>query len=114
MARNDKAKPKQKNENADQIFFEGVRVFEPHPNAPEFVKANVVFSLNELFAFAKANPQFHSDYEGKKQMKAQLLESQNGNLYFIVDQFKPEAKKAKKATPKTADEVTEPIEDLPF
>jgi len=109
--KNDSKKKQDKNENADQIFVEGIRAFEPHQNAPSFVKANIIISLNELIAFAKESPELLSEYEGKKQLKIQLLESKQGNLYFVVDTFKPEPKAGKK---QTAANIKEPIEDLPF
>jgi hypothetical protein len=74
---------------AEQTMPEGIRVFSKHQNAPDFVKGTIVISLNEFVAFCKAHPELLTEYEGKKQLKLQLLESKAGKLYAAVDTYKP-------------------------
>lgn len=81
---------------ADQIMPEGFRIFNKHQNAPDFVKGSIVISLNEFYAFCKAHPELQTDYDGKKQLKLQLLESKAGKLYATVDTYKPGEKAAAK------------------
>lgn len=68
-----------------------VRLFPAHPNAPDFVLASAVIGLDEFFGFVNANPQFLTEYQGKKQLKIQILRSKEGKLYSVVDEYKPQA-----------------------
>ena len=86
-----KAQPKQEKET---IFCEGVRVFEPYENAPQFIKASVIITLNELVSFCKENSMYLTEYKGEKQLRLQLQESKSGSLYFAVDTFRPESQKS--------------------
>jgi hypothetical protein len=101
----------------EQIFAEGVRVFDKHPAQPDFVVGTVVISLNDLVAFCKAKPELLTEYQGAKQLKLQLLRSKEGKLYSCVDTYKPgEAKPATpaaKAVPVKA-AAPDPNDDLPF
>lgn len=74
----------------ETIYPKGVRIFAPHQNAPEFVKGQVIISLNELVQFCKDNPNLLSDYNGTKQLKLNLLSGEKG-LYSVVDTFKPKS-----------------------
>jgi len=71
----------------EKVLPEGVRVFPKHPNAPDFVLASVVITMNDLFEFCKKNPQLISEYQGKKQIKLQLLKSREGKPYMVVDNY---------------------------
>lgn len=66
---------------------EGVRFFNRHQNAPDFVLASLVITLDELYNFAKNNPQLLADYQGKKQIKLQVLRSKEGKIYSVVDTY---------------------------
>lgn len=68
-----------------------IRLFPAHPNAPDFVLASGVIGLDEFFAFVQANPQLLSEYQGKAQLKFQILRSKEGKLYTQVDEYKPAA-----------------------
>lgn len=67
----------------------GVRLFAKHPNAPEFVIADMVLTLDDLYAWAKSNPDTLSDYQGKKQVKLQILRSKDGAPYAKLNTYKP-------------------------
>lgn len=60
----------------------GMRVFKSHPNAPEFVKANISIDCKELVEFMRAN---HKD--GK--IRVDILESKKGGLYAKLNSFEP-------------------------
>lgn len=75
----------------EAIYPEGVRVFAPHPKAPDYVKATIVITPNDLVSWLKKNEHLLSEYEGKKQLKLQLLDGNKG-LYCTVDTYKKEAK----------------------
>ena len=76
--------------NQETPLIEGIRIFNPHQNAPDFVKASIVISPNELFKFLKDQEEFKTEYNGQPQFKMQLLESKQGKLYLKFDTFKPQ------------------------
>lgn len=75
---------------ADDKLLEGLRFFDKKENQPDFVIGAGVITLDDLYAFSKANPELITEYQGKKQIKFQLLRSKAGNLYGKVDTWKPE------------------------
>jgi hypothetical protein len=85
-------------------FPKGIRLFDPNPKAPSFVKGTIVITIPELLAYVNENPQLLSDYQGKAQLRLQLLEKKQGGLNLTVDTFKPNP----------ANGVKEPLSDLPF
>ena len=89
---------------AETIYLEGIRVFPPNDNAPDFVKGAGVVSINKLVKFLKDHPEYMSDYKGEPQVKFQILEGKKG-LYFTVDTYK----KNSKETPPDVNN-----DDLPF
>ncbi len=91
---------------ADQILPEGIRFFPKHANAPDFVLGTMVITPNDLYAWLKANEQLLSEYQGKKQIKLQLLNSKQGKLYAAVDTYKAE--------PKASNPEPDLGSDLPF
>lgn len=105
-------------DSKEKILPQGIRFFNKHDNAPDFVVGSLVISLNALVKFAKENPELLSDYNGDKQIRLQVLTAQSGALYSVVDTYKkgdpkPQAKPTA-AKPTTAAQVTEPMDDLPF
>jgi hypothetical protein len=75
---------------ADKIYPEGIRAFSKHDKAPDFVKGTIVITPNDLFAWLKKNENLLTEYEGKKQIKLQILEGQKG-LYLQVDTYKKDS-----------------------
>jgi len=90
---------------ADQVLLKGIRLFKKKDNQPEFVLAGGAITMNELFTFAKDNPNLVTEYNGQKQIKIQILRSKEGNPYIAVDTWQPGEQ------PPTA---TDPEEKLPF
>jgi hypothetical protein len=104
----------------DKKYANGVRCFNPHPNAPDFVKGTVIISLNALIAWAKANPDCLSEYEKDgvkdKQIKLQIKEGDNG-IYTQLDLYGTDAyvdPKTAKAQDQGSSGKEEETEDLPF
>lgn len=96
---------------ADTIYAEGIRVFAPREGAPDFVKGQMIIGLNELIEFCKKNPDYLSEYNGKKQLKLNLLEGNKG-LYTTVDTFKPTTREQQPAQSFTNNDVKN--DDFPF
>ena len=77
---------------SDKKFPEGVRFFTPHSKAPDFVIGSLVITPNDLVAWLKKEPELLTEYEGKKQIKLQVLKSKEGKPYLQVDTFKKDVK----------------------
>ena len=94
---------------AENKLLNGVRLFKPRDNAPDFVIASGVITPDDLVAFCNENPDLMSEYQGKQQIRIQVLRSRAGDPYIAVDAWKPntEAGQPNAATQKAA-------EDLPF
>jgi len=89
---------------------EGIRYFEKHANAPDFVIDSLVITIDDFNAFVENNPDLLTEYNGKKQLKLQRLKSKQGKIYLSVDTFKPQAREA---APQ-GNYLNEPPTDLPF
>jgi hypothetical protein len=94
---------------ADQRLPKGIRLFPKNEKAPDFVIASMVVTLEDLKEFFNQNQDLLTEFNGKKQLKLQILNSKEGKPYAAVDTFKP--------TPKVQNRNVEVIElesDLPF
>lgn len=96
---------------ADEVLPEGLRFFNKKENQPDFVIGSLVITMNDLFAFCKAHPELITEYQGKKQLKLQVLKSGKGNLYAKVDTWKPAEQPTQASMP--APELPD-NGDLPF
>lgn len=88
------------NKMTDKKFIQGIRAFKPKQ---DFIKAELVISLNELIAFCKDNPEFLTEYNGVKQLKIQVKETKDGKPYVDHNDWKPQEKT-----------FTDKKDDLPF
>ncbi len=93
---------------SDTIYTEGLRIFAPRNEAPDFVKGTIIITPNELFKFFKDQEQHKTEYNGETQFKLQLLEGRNG-LYTTLDTYKPE-----KNETNTKDVQPDQGDELPF
>jgi hypothetical protein len=94
---------------SDTIYTEGMRIFAPRNEAPDFVKGTIIITPNELFKFFKDQEEHKTEYNGETQFRLQLLEGRNG-LYTTLDTYKPQNNEQNKEVP-----VQEPNQDdLPF
>jgi hypothetical protein len=96
---------------AEQILPEGIRFFPRGQKAPDFVLGTMVVTVDELLAFANSRPDLLTDYNGKRQLKLQLLNSKQGKLYASVDTFKPTQQGN---APQQAAAPSNDFKDLPF
>ena len=92
--------------STEKTFPEGIRVFPKMEKQPEFVIASIVITPNDLITWLKANEHLLSDYNGKKQLKLQLLQGKENKPYLQVDTYK--------AAPKKDQTIDPPHNDLPF
>jgi hypothetical protein len=94
----------------DKIWVEGMRVYKPDEQAPEFVKVNVVLHRGDLITWLA------SQVDDK--IKVQIKEARSGNYYAEVDTYKKDA--APEPAPKPAPApVQKPVDedfndDIPF
>jgi len=95
---------------ADQILPQGLRFFNKKPTQPDFVIGALVITLDDLQAFCIDKPELMTEYNGKKQLRLQLLKSKDGNLYASVDTWKPAETTGSLPAAKAAEEIN----DLPF
>jgi hypothetical protein len=99
---------------ADQILPKGIRLFNKHQNAPEFVIGTMVITPNDLVAWLKEQPELMTEYNGAKQIRLQILKSKDGNLYCSVDTYKKDATAAAGTTMAQAATELPGTGDLPF
>lgn len=92
---------------AEQIFPEGMRLYAPHKNAPEFIKGQVVINVMELHEWLKAN------WNEKREVRLDLKEGKSGALYLSLNTWKKEGRAENvDATDDVAEE--DPAESIPF
>lgn len=110
----------------EKIYPKGLITFARNDKAPDFVLGTLIITLDDLFAWYKDNPQHNSDYNGKKQIKMQILKGKDGRINLPLDTFKPKQKdgdtpdeqeKHKENTPSGISPTVsnnDPSGDLPF
>lgn len=86
-------------------FIEGVRVFKPKPNAPEFIKFSGIIKKSEILAFLK---------DKDEEIRFDCKESRNGAYYLSLDSWKPTGVKAHTNTPKAVVVEEDDDSSLPF
>lgn len=74
---------------SDKKFIKGIRAFKPKV---DFIKAELVISLNELVQFCKENPDMLTEYNGVKQLKIQVKETKDGKVYVDLNNYQPKEK----------------------
>lgn len=100
-------------EQNKSTLVEGIRIFDRNANTPDFVIANMVITLQEFREFVNNNQEHLTKYDGKDQLRIQLLRSKAGKLYCSVDTYKkdqPATQSVQKPEPKPVDVA----DDLPF
>ena len=75
-------------EKTEKVYAKGIRTFNKHEKAPDFVYGTLIISPNELMEWIKENPQYLTDYKGSPQLKMQVLNGDKG-IYLTVDTWKP-------------------------
>lgn len=74
---------------SDKKFIKGIRAFKPKV---DFIKAELVISLNELVQFCKENPDMLTEYNGVKQLKIQVKETKDGKVYVDWNNYQSKEK----------------------
>ena len=90
---------------SDIEFIEGLIVKAPNPKAPEFVKASISIKREALIAWLQSR-------EGEW-INGDIKVSNGGKWYCAVNQWKPDAAKAKPKVDPSRDEFDVDI-DSPF
>jgi len=93
---------------ADQILPQGVRFFNKKATQPDFVIGALVITPDDLNAFCIDNAGLMTEYNGKKQLRLQVLKSKDGNLYASVDTWKPDG-----TAPAVSNPLQGPANDVP-
>ncbi len=99
-----------------RVFAKGVHAIKPHPNAPAFIKASVIITLQDLMSWwEKEGTKYLDDYNGKQQLKLQITEWE-GKFSIAVDTYKKPSSSSDATQNKPQDNtmVTDHDDDLPF
>ena len=91
----------------DNKFIPGLRAFQKHHNAPDWILCDVSIEREVLKQWLETN---HTD---ERYIKAQLKVSQGGQPYFAINDFKPQSQQAPQQTPSFTP-TPEPSQDMPF
>lgn len=80
--------------NNETIFADGVNVYTPNSNAPDFVKASLVIRVDDFKKWVESNDnRITTDKEGNRVLRMQIKESKQGKLYASVDNYQPDGNK---------------------
>ena len=79
---------------AEKVYVEGFRGFKPNEKAPDFVLGTLIVTPKEFIDFLNNKcSKYFTEYNGKQQIKFQVLRAKDGGLTFVVDTYvKPEQK----------------------
>lgn len=92
------------------IFVDGLNIYTPSTNAPEWVKADMVINPTQLVKWLQTNDQYLKEGKRGLELRLQIKQSAQGKLYAAVDTYEPKIKEEVKAK-------AEPVaseDDLPF
>ena len=92
------------------IFVDGLNVYTPSDNAPEWVKANMVINPTKLVKWLEQNDQHLKEGKHGLEIRLEIKQSAQGKLYAAVDTYEPKLKQ--EVTSKQT--VVEEEGDLPF
>ena len=97
----------------ETIYIQGVRIFAPHKNAPDFVLGQGYITPKLLVDFIKENPNvLSSEYDGNKQIPIQVTKKDDGGLALKFNDFTPKQKEVQtESIPVKSEQVDD---DLPF
>ena len=91
------------------IFVDGLNVYTPNENAPDWVKADMVINPTQLVKWLEQNDQYHKEGKHGLENRLQVKQSAQGKLYASVDTYEPKLKEEVTAKAVTVDDV-----DIPF
>ena len=73
----------------EKIKPEGIFAFPKKTNSPEFVLGTAVIDIEKFQDWIENHQGYLTEYQGKSQLKLQILRSKEGSVYFQVDTWKP-------------------------
>ncbi len=87
----------------ENIFIDGLIVKEPHPNAPDFVKAKLSIKREEMISWLQS--------QTGEWINADIKESRAGKWYAAVDNWQPD--QTRSAQPASDQNAPPPMEEPP-
>ena len=91
------------------VFVDGLNVYTPNENAPEWVKADMVLNPSKLVKWLQQNDDYLKEGKHGLELRLQIKQSAQGKLYASVDTYETKLKEEV-----TAKAVTVDDDDLPF
>ena len=77
---------------SERIFVKGFRTFAKREGSPDFVLGSLLITIDEFKEFINGEgKQYLSDYDGKKQLRLDILEGKDGRVNFQVNTYKKDA-----------------------
>lgn len=92
------------------VFVDGLNIYTPNSNAPEWVKADMVINPTKLIKWLQDNDQYLKEGKHGLELRLQVKESASKKLYASVDTYQPKLKE--EVTSKQT--VVEEDDSLPF
>ena len=74
------------------VFVDGLNVFTPNENAPEWIKADMVINPTQLVKWLEQNDQYLREGKRGLELRLQIKKSAQGKLYAAVDTYQPKLK----------------------
>ena len=91
------------------VLVDGLNVYTPSTNAPDWVKADMVLNPTKLIKWLEQNDQYLKEGKHGLEIRLQVKQSAQGKLYASVDTYEPKLK-----AEVTSKAVTVDDGDLPF
>ena len=91
------------------VFVDGLNVYTPSTNAPDWVKADMVLNPTKLIKWLQENDQYLKEGKHGLEVRLQVKQSAQGKLYASVDTYEPKLKAEVASKAVTVDDG-----DLPF
>jgi hypothetical protein len=77
---------------AEKLFVKGFRTFAPRQGAPDFVLGSLVITIAEFKDFVNGEArEYITEYEGKPQLRVDILNGKDGRVNFAVNTYKKES-----------------------
>ena len=92
------------------VFVDGLNVYTPSQNAPDWIKADMVINPTKLVKWLQQNDDYLKEGKHGLELRLQIKQSAQGKLYAAVDTYEPKLK----AEVISKQPVVEEESDLPF
>ena len=75
---------------AEKVYIPAIRNFKPNERAPQFILASMVIDVAEFNDWINnEGSQYLTEYNGKKQLRLTVLQSDKTGVNIQVDTYKP-------------------------